>query len=83
VTCREFIDFLMGYLANDLPPDVLEAFERHVSVCVNCEEYLGQYRATVEAGRVAFADPDAQVPEEVPEELVRAIMASRDRDQGA
>lgn len=77
MTCREFADFIMDYLAGELPPDVLTSFERHLSLCPNCDTYLTQYRATVAAGRDAFADNDALVPEEVPEDLIRAILASR------
>jgi anti-sigma factor RsiW len=77
VTCREFADFMMEYLAGELAPDVLQAFERHLSLCPNCDTYLAQYRATVAAGREAFADDDARVPEEVPEDLIRAILAVR------
>ena len=77
VTCREFADFIMDYLEAELPPDVLTAFEHHLSICENCDRYLAQYRATVAAGRAAFDDPESKVPEEVPEDLVKAILASR------
>ena len=77
MTCREFADFIMDYVAGELPPDVRNPFERHLSCCPNCERYLAQYRATVEAGRTAFADLDAEVPEDVPEDLIRAILASK------
>lgn len=77
MTCREFADFIMDYLAGELPLEVKEPFTRHLSVCPNCERYLAQYRATVEAGRAAFADLDSEVPEDVPEDLIRAILASR------
>jgi anti-sigma factor RsiW len=77
MTCREFADFIMDYLAGDLPADVASSFDRHVSVCANCDVYLAQYRATVEAGKAAFAEDDSPVPDDVPEELIRAILSSR------
>jgi anti-sigma factor RsiW len=67
----------MDYLTGELSPDVQEPFERHLSRCENCHTYLAQYRATVEAGRAAFADLDSEVPEDVPDDLIRAILASR------
>lgn len=77
MTCREFVEFIMGFLDGDLPADVQAPFERHLSSCPSCHRYLQVYRATVAAGRPAFADLDAGVPDEVPAELVRAILASR------
>lgn len=77
MTCREFVDFIMGYLEGDLPAEVQAPFERHLSRCPDCERYLRHYRATVEAGRTAFADPDADLPSEVPADLISAIRESR------
>ncbi|MEW6321126.1 MAG: zf-HC2 domain-containing protein [Acidobacteriota bacterium] len=77
MTCREFADFIMDYLTGELPPETLEPFERHLSRCPNCHEYLAQYRQTVEAGRRAFACDDDLVPDNVPEDLVKAILEAR------
>jgi anti-sigma factor RsiW len=67
---------MLEYLTGELSPEVLERFERHLSRCRNCTEYLAQYRATIAAGRTAFQDEAADVPTEVPEDLVQAILAS-------
>jgi anti-sigma factor RsiW len=77
VTCRDFADFIMDYLTGELPADVLASFERHLSGCPHCHDYLAQYLATVAAGKEAFADENAPVPAEVPEDLIQAILASR------
>jgi len=77
MTCREFADFIVDYLTGELPPDQTAAFERHLVRCPNCPEYLRQYRATIDAGRAAFPDLEAEVPSDVPEDLVRAILESR------
>jgi anti-sigma factor RsiW len=76
VTCREFADFIADYLTGGLPPAVAASFERHLSLCPNCEIYLAQYRATVDAGREAFDDEET-LPAQVPEELIQAILAIR------
>jgi anti-sigma factor RsiW len=78
MTCREFADFILDYLAGELSSAETALFERHLSRCPHCPEYLNQYKATVEAGRAAFDDPEAEVPGDVPEDLIRAILASRD-----
>jgi anti-sigma factor RsiW len=77
MTCREFADFMMDYLTGELGPAETAAFERHLSRCPKCPEYFRQYKATVEAGRAAFPESDAELPDDVPEDLVQAILASR------
>lgn len=83
MTCRELADFLMDYLAEELPGDVRAAFDRHLSLCPNCVAYMATYRTTIELGRRAFADEDAEVAPEVPPELVRAILAAWKPDPSA
>lgn len=75
-TCREVLDFLAAYLGGELAPDVEAAFERHLRACPPCCDYLAGYRETVRLARDAWAE-DEPVPDDVPEELVRAILASR------
>lgn len=77
VTCREFADFIADYLSGELPPDSCASFERHLRRCANCEKYLAGYEATVKLGKRAFADDNAAVPSQVPEELVQAILKAR------
>ena len=79
MTCREFADFMMDYLSDELSTESRAAFEHHLSVCTNCQRYLASYRETVKLGKHAFADVDADVPSQVPEELVKAILAARPR----
>jgi len=80
MTCRELADFLMDYLNEELPPEVRQSFERHLTLCPNCVAYVRTYRATIELGRRAFADVDAEAETEVPGELVQAILAARKSD---
>jgi anti-sigma factor RsiW len=77
VTCREFASFITDYLSGELPREHRLGFERHLALCPNCVRYLAQYQETIAASRAAFADPDGALPADVPEELVRAILATR------
>ena len=77
MTCREFADFLDDYLAGELRPDARAVFERHLSLCVNCRRYLAYYRQSIALGRVAFEEVNAAVPDDVPEDLIRAVLAAR------
>src|SRR5262249_37934138 len=77
VTCREFADFIAAYLSGELAPDSRPAFELHLRLCVNCQKYLAGYEETMKLGKRAFADDEAAVPDQVPEELVQAILTAR------
>jgi anti-sigma factor RsiW len=79
VTCREFADFLADYLSGELSPGTRQQFERHLEVCPNCVAYLSNYRDTIVLGRAAISEDDDSVPADVPEDLVKAILASRRR----
>jgi anti-sigma factor RsiW len=76
MTCREFADFLDSYLSGGLPPAVRAAFEHHLQLCINCVRYLEQYRQSIELGRRVFEAPSAEVPAEVPEDLIRGILVA-------
>jgi anti-sigma factor RsiW len=76
VTCREVADFLADYVSGALPPDVRTVFERHLRVCPNCQAYLATYRATMTLCASAFAVQAAEPPDDVPRQLVDAILDS-------
>jgi anti-sigma factor RsiW len=82
LTCREFVEFVMDYLALELAPDAHADFEAHLAECPNCVRYLETYRATVVLGRAAFDDLDAELPAEVPEELIQAILEAGKKASG-
>lgn len=77
VTCREFADFMADYLSGDLRQDVRQQFDRHLGLCINCQRYLTSYRETIALGKLALAADASALPADVPEDLVRAILAAR------
>lgn len=78
VSCRDFVEFLDNYLAGALSLKELAIFNAHLAACPSCVAYMNSYRASARLGRDAFAATGDGVPEEVPPELVRAILkASR------
>ena len=79
MTCREFADFMMDYIAGQLPGDSRALFERHLARCPKCPKYFEQYKATVAAGKTAFECPDDELPADVPEDLIQAILAVKPR----
>ncbi|MGI9591427.1 MAG: anti-sigma factor family protein [Myxococcota bacterium] len=76
MTCREFVDFLMAYDDGELPESQRSLFEQHMTDCPPCVTYLETYRETARLGRLC-RDPDGPVPEDAPEDLVRAVLAAR------
>ena len=75
MTCREFADFVMAYVDDALAPDERRRFDDHLRVCPDCVRYLRQYHDTIAATRLAAADDD--VPVDVPDDLVKAILDAR------
>lgn len=79
MTCREFAEFIADYLATELPPEVGARFDEHLAVCPNCQRYLRSYEDTIKLGKAAFSTDDVPLPEEVPEQLIHAILQSRQK----
>lgn len=76
-TCREVIDFLADYANGDLPPAVRTHFEAHLLRCPTCAAYVRSYDDALRLARGSGGVLEQQLlPEEVPEELVAAILAS-------
>ena len=81
LTCREFIDFLDDYIEGKQAADVRAKFEHHLVDCPYCVDYLRIYRDTISLARDACtADPSLPAPDDVPEELIQAILNSRPND---
>lgn len=79
MSCAELDGFLVDYLDGALPRPQRRIFALHLFLCRECRAYLERYRRAIALGRAAFEEPTAPVPDDVPEELVRAILAARRR----
>ena len=77
ITCRTFVEFLMDYMSGELPEAQRDEFDGHLAACVACVAYMKTYSDTVKLGKAAFENPDAAVPDDVPEDLVKAILEAR------
>ena len=76
LTCRELVEFVMDYLDGTLASADRAAFEAHLAECEDCIVYLRSYRETVRLGKTHGGGDDERPPE-LPEDLVRAILAAR------
>lgn len=81
MTCQELADFIIDYVDDALPGDQRTVFEDHLAVCPSCIEYLKSYRTTKMVLDDLGCDAQEQVPIEVPEDLVNAILAARSQVQ--
>lgn len=76
MTCQQLVDFIARYRDNDLSPDERDEFEQHLAACTSCSAYLKTYEQTI---LLAKASADEPVPPEVPESLVKAILAAQSK----
>lgn len=77
ITCREFEQFVADDSDGTLPWRQRLVFRLHLRFCRECRDYLAAFVRAVELGKSVFRHPDDLVPTEVPEDLVRAILAAR------
>ncbi len=77
MTCRELVEFLNHYLDGSLSSEPRTALDHHLSTCQECRAYLKSYQATIQLGQATFCGAGNKIPDEVPEELVQAVLKAR------
>ena len=79
LTCRELIEFLDDYVDGRLDAARRRDFDAHLALCPDCVEYLRSYRLTGDLCRESLGDRADEIPPDVPDDLVRAIVSARVR----
>jgi anti-sigma factor RsiW len=79
MTCQELVEFLMDYLDGLLSEAQRQGFEEHLGECPDCVAYLTTYQQAIRLGKEACTAGDDSIPADVPENLVRAVLAARQR----
>ncbi len=74
LTCREFDKFIVDYLDHELPWSIQISMRLHLLLCRKCRAYLATYRRAIELGQSVFDDPESEMPDSVPQELVKAVI---------
>jgi len=77
VTCKEADQFIDDYLSDELPRKQRLVFEWHVRLCTGCKDYLERYRRSIDLCRRSFYDTDTGHEEEIPEQIIKGIMAAK------
>ncbi|MEM7230734.1 MAG: zf-HC2 domain-containing protein [Planctomycetota bacterium] len=78
LSCREFIDFIDGFLDGRLNSSERERFDGHVAICTDCQAYLQTYKDSVTVFRDVCTD-ETPVPEDAPNDLVDGILQALGR----
>ena len=74
LTCREFDEFIVDYLDHELPWPIQVSMRMHQLLCRKCRAYLADYLRTIKLGQSVFDDPESEMPDSVPQELVKAVI---------
>lgn len=51
ITCRDCVELLFDFTADQLPVDHREHVEQHLTICSCCVAYLESYRLTIQMAR--------------------------------
>jgi len=78
ITCRQFEDFIIDYLEDDLPARQKMVFELHLKVCRECRDYLAAYKRATEVTTRVGKGPELndELPA-VPDDFVKAVLMAR------
>jgi len=77
MTCQELADFIIDYVDGTLPDDERTTFEKHLAMCPSCIAYIKSYRTCQRVLDDLGCEAKDEVPCEVPEELIEAILKAR------
>jgi anti-sigma factor RsiW len=80
INCAQFEAFVIDYCERTLPIGQRLRFDAHLKFCRECRDYLAAYKQTIALGKAAFDDPAGPLPEDVPDDLVKAILSAREQD---
>ena len=77
LTCLEFERFINDYYEGSLDPRERRTFDLHMDLCPMCRVYFETFLKAVALGKRICAMDDEEAVEDVPNDLVNAILAAR------
>ena len=69
IICREFVELVTEYLDGALPAATVDLVEQHLVMCDWCQDYLHQFKATIES----VGQLDSEPP---PKELLETLLVA-------
>ena len=76
IDCENLEKFIIDFLDDELPIKIKLSFLQHIEECEHCEKYLQEYRKTINLSKAAFAESEPVEKNEMPEELMDAILTA-------
>lgn len=73
MTCRELVETLIDFVADQSPPEHQQRVEQHLRLCTSCVAYVDSYRCTVQLGRQL---PRSPLPAQLQRRLENILQAS-------
>ena len=77
ITCTEFERFLVDFYEENLSEREQQVFEFHMSICPMCNVHFRSYVRAIELGKKVCEGDKNDIAQNVPEELVQAILQAR------
>ncbi|HZT81090.1 MAG TPA: zf-HC2 domain-containing protein [Gemmataceae bacterium] len=74
MTCRELVDLLIDFVADELPPERRAVVEEHLKRCPPCLAYLETYQLTI---RITRKLPAVDPPPQLLDRLRAALQAGK------
>ena len=80
INCEEFEAFIVNYLEGNLSRPQRIKFDMHLKLCRECRDYLQSYKATMNLTKAQTDIPFSKMGMgEVPEDLIKAVIAARNK----
>lgn len=73
INCREFNESIFDYTEDLLGDQETTLFERHMTVCPVCRNFMKTYTATFKTGKEFFPYENEEISSEMPKDLLNAI----------
>lgn len=71
---------MVDYFDGTLPRAQRRRFDSHLNSCPDCVRYLKSYERTVVLSQAACHDADTVTTQDMPDQLVDAILSARDKE---
>lgn len=77
INCESFDTFIVDFLDGNLQEDQKLIFTKHLNECPPCKKYLKDYQKSIQLSQAVFSAEQEVDKQEMPEELVQAILAAK------
>ena len=78
MNCKELVELLLDFIADDLTPERRAELEQHLGCCGPCQAYFETYQITIQLSRKLCCRP---LPESL-EQKLWAVVKEMEKQQG-